>query len=155
MARTNKNTSGVFINIVGDDNEIPTYDMFLKSQDKLKKPSKELKPYIDKYKDLITKNRLIFEEMAKLEDKILQHRVMENINPSEIKFSILREYIYARIPFHRRDKDAKDVRALIGLTSIYGTDINKLYENKNFMDITITKLKKSMTEAIKLTEKVK
>lgn len=152
MSRTNKNTLGVFTNIVGDNNQIPTYDMFLKTQDKLKKPSKDLKPYIDKYKSLITKNRLVFEEMAQLEDRILQLRVMENINPSEIKFSILREYIYARIPFHRRDKDAKDVRSLIGLTSIYGTDINKLYQNKEFMDLTITKLKKVMSDVININK---
>jgi hypothetical protein len=152
MARTNINTLGVFINIVGKENEISSYDLFLKTQDRLKIPSNNLNTYIEKYKLLVTKNRSVFEELSELEDKILRLRVIENLNPMDIKFSILREYIYARTPFHRCDKDAKDVRSLVGLTSVYGTDIEKYYENEVLINISITKLTKLMIETIKLNE---
>lgn len=148
MARTNKTTAGVFTDIVGDANKFPSYDTFINTQDGLKKPSKDLKGFLNEYKSLVTKNKPIFERMANLEDVIMQIRTIENLNPNEIKFSIVREYIYARIPFHRRDKEAKDVRVIAGLVDVYGTNVDDYYKNPEFMDITTNKLKDAMFSII-------
>lgn len=148
MARINKTTAGVFTDIVGDSNKFPLYDTFIKTQDDLKKPSKDLKGFLSEYKTLVTNNKPMFERMANLEDVIMQMRTRENLTPIEIKFNIVREYIYARIPFHRRDKEAKDVRVIAGLVNVYGTNVDEYYKNPEFMDITTNKLKDAMTSII-------
>jgi hypothetical protein len=148
MSRVNKTTSGVFTNIVGNENEFPAYDTFVKIQDGLNKPSKDLKGLITEYKSYVTNNKVMFEKMASLEDLIMQMRTRDNLNPKEIKFNVVREYIYARLPFHRLDKEAKDIRVIVGLTEFYGTNTDTLYDNKEFMEFAVNKLKGSMTMII-------
>lgn len=148
MSRINKTTSGVFTGIVGNENEIPAYDTFVKIQDGLNKPSKDLKSLITEYKSFISNNKVMFERMATLEDLIMQIRTRDNLNPTEVKFNVVRDYIYARLPFHRLDKEAKDIRVIVGLTEFYGTNTDTLYDNKEFMDKTVTKLKDAMTSII-------
>ena len=148
MSRINKTTNGVFTNIVGNQYEFPTYDTFIKSQDSLNKPSKTLSNFLKEYKNLILKNKPTFERMANLEDVIMQIRILENFNPNDIKFNIVREYIYARIPFHRRDKEVKDVRVIVGLIHNFGSNIDDFYINSEFMDLTIKKIKDSMNNII-------
>ena len=148
MARINKPTAGVFTGIVGNENDIPMYDSFMKTQDSLKKPSKDLNTFLKEYKSLVTNNKTVFERMASLEDVIMQMRTRENLNPNDVKFNIVREYIYARIPFHRRDKEAKDVRVIAGNIDVYGTNIDDFYKNSEFMDITINKLNFSTVQHV-------
>lgn len=148
MGRINKNISGVFTDIVGDTNKYPLYDTFIKTQDYLKKPSKDLKKYLSEYESLVTKNKHIFEKMANLENVIMQIRAIENFRPYEIKFNIVRQYINARIPFYRRDKKAKDIRVIAGLVDVYGTNIDEYYKNPEFMEITRNKLMDSMFSII-------
>lgn len=148
MGRVNKLTEGVFTSIVGNQTIIPSYDKFLNVQDDLKKPSQELKKLITQYKKEITSNKTIFEKLGKLEDVIMQIRTRDNLSNDMIKLNIVREYIYARIPFHRNDKESNDIRVIVGLTEFNGVEVDKMYDNKEFMDKAKNKLVEAMNEII-------
>ena len=138
MGRTNKVTSGVFVELVGNSKQISAYDEFINS--KVSNSSEELKKYTEEYKSLITKTKTVVDKLAKLEEIILQMRSRDSLEISDIKLSIVREYIYARVPFYRRDKGAKDIRVINGLTEFYGDDINKLLRDSMFMENAKEKL---------------
>jgi hypothetical protein len=148
MGRVNKLTEGVFTDIVGNQTVIPAYDKFLNVQDNLKKPSQELKKLTSQYKKEVTSNKTIFEKLAKLEDVIMQTRTRDNLSNDMIKLNIVREYIYARVPFHRNDKESKDVRVIVGLTEFNGEDVKVMYDNKEFMDKAKNKLVEAMNDII-------
>lgn len=141
MSRENKLTAGVFTQIVGNERTVPSYERFMKLQDSLKKPSKELKGLLTNYKSLITKNKVSFDIMARLEEVIMQMRVRDNLKFSDIKFIFVRDqYIYARIPFYRGDKDLNEIRVLIGLTEFHGADPEKFSGDKVFVEKTMSRM---------------
>ena len=148
MGRVNRFTTGVFTTIVGNLKEIPAFNRFLDVQELLKKPSKELIQYLDAYKSNIDKNKQQIELMAKLEDVIMQIRSRDNLKVTDIKLNVVREYIYARISFHRKDKETKDIRVIVGQTDEYGTDVQILLGNKAFVKIAKQKLIAAMDEVI-------
>lgn len=148
MGRVNKFTDGVFVDIVGNNKEKPSYDRFMDVQSSLMKPKKDLNGYLNFYKKKITENKLLFEQMALTETIIMQMRSRDNISTDDIKLNIVREYIYARIPFHRNDKDGKDIRVIIGLTEVHGTDVQILSGKKELMEIAKEKLISSMNSHI-------
>lgn len=55
MSKTNETISGVFVNVVGNSNEFPAYDKFIKQGDNLSS-SHALKKYTQNYKDLLTEH---------------------------------------------------------------------------------------------------
>lgn len=141
MGRVNKKTEGVFVDIVGSETEISSYDAFLNFKTKVK-PSKELNQYVNEYKTLVNKHKNDFEKLSKLEEIIMQFRSKESMDG--IKISIVREYIYARCPFFRKGKTSKDIRVLVDKWEFW-TDkkegelnedefIDSLHENTKFMD---------------------
>lgn len=148
MGRVNKSTAGVFTDIVGDQKSIPTFNRFQTIQEGLKKASPELIRYLDVYKKTIDKNKPTFEVLARLEDLIMQLRTRENLNSKDIRLNTVREYIYARIPFHRKDRESKDIRVIVGQTEEWGTDIKKLLGNKKFIASAKEKLTSAMNEVI-------
>lgn len=148
MGRINKFTDGVFVDIVGNDIEKPSYDRFLDLQTSLTKPKKDLGGLLSKYKKKITQNHQLFEELSLLETIIMQMRSRDNLNISDIKLNIVREYIYARIPFHRNDKEGKDVRVIIGLIENHGTDLQNLYGNNSLLEHAKEKLTSVMEKHI-------
>ncbi len=147
MSRTNETISGVFVNIVGNSNEFPMYDRFIKQGDNLS-TSSVLKKYTQKYNDLIEKEEERFRTLAHLEEIILQMRVMENLDVSQIKLSVTRGYIYARCPFYRREHVAKNVTAIVGLTDVYGDQMELLMNDPSFMNKSLSKIKQVMEEDI-------
>jgi hypothetical protein len=148
MSRTNKTISGVFVNIVGNSNEFPVYDRFIKQDDNLSS-SPALKKYTKRYNDIVIQNEETFRTLAELEEIILQMRVMENLDISQIKLSVTRGYIYARCPFYRREHVANNVTAIVGLTDIYGDHMELLMNDPEFMNKSLSKLKQVMEEDIK------
>jgi hypothetical protein len=140
MARTNKLTAGVFVNIVSTPKKVSSYDEFINT--KLQNVSDETKKYLNKYKTILKKKEDDLKLLADLEEIIMQLRTRDNID--DIKLSVVREYIYARCPFYRRDKDSKDIRVIVGLTEFYGEDMKKLLGNKDFM----AKAKEKLVSAI-------
>lgn len=148
MGRVNKFTTGVFTDIAGDQKQTPTFSQFLNVQELLKKPTEELNTYLEVYKKKVTDIKPEVEILAKLEDVIMQLRTRDNLNPKEIKLNVVREYIYARIPFHRKDKETKDIRVIVGQIDEYGTDVKKLLSNKKFVATAKEKLTLAMNEVI-------
>ncbi len=77
----------------------------------------------------------------------MQLRSKETIM-DELKLSLVREYIYARCLFYREGKGTKDIRVIVGKSDIYGTDIEKLTGDVDFMDLAKEKLLKAMDSEI-------
>ena len=150
MSRTNKTISGVFVNIVGNLFEFPTYDRFIKEGDNMSS-SHVLKNYTKKYNDIVIQHEETLHTLANLEEIILQMRVMENLDVSQIKLSVTRGYIYARCPFYRREHVANNVTAIVGLTDIHGDHMELLMNDPEFMNKTLSKLKQTMKEDIELS----
>lgn len=148
MGRNNETISGVFVNIIGNSREIPAYDKFLKQGDKLSTSDLQNK-YTQDYNDIITQEEEKLRTLANLEEVILQLRVMENLDVSQIKLSVTRGYIYARCPFFRREHVANYVTTIVGLTDVYGEHMDILMCDPEFMKTALTKLKQVMLEDIR------
>jgi hypothetical protein len=128
-----KNTQGVMVNVIND------VKLFIGEVEDYK-----ITPI---YSDLFKSIKDKVEQLAALEELILQQRCM---NPDgKIKLSLLREYVYARCPFYRRDKSTKDIRVLIGRTDLLdptnqNPTLDDLYNNQDVMRTALTKLLTAM-----------
>jgi hypothetical protein len=148
MGRVNKLTDGVFTGIVGNASEVSTYDRFINLQGDLTN-SKESNEFLREYQSVITENKVAFDRLSSLEEIIMQLRSRDSIG-DDFKLSIVREYIYARTPFFRRDKGTKDIRVIVGLTEFYGEDTRKLMGNDEFVQKATTKLTDAMNQEISI-----
>jgi|LakMenE18May11ns_1017448.scaffolds.fasta_scaffold9958550_20 hypothetical protein len=150
MGRVNKTIEGVFTNIVGTSSEISTYNQFINQGEDLN-ISKELQDLTDTYVKLVNESKNTFEQLASLEEIIMQMRIKENLD--DIKLSLVREYIYARTPFYRKDKKAKDVRVIVNKVEFHpevdSEGIEILFGNEEFMARAKEKLVQSMDSEIK------
>jgi hypothetical protein len=144
MGRVNKTIEGVFIDIVGSSSELSSYDQFINHGDG-KKYSKELEELTALYKKEVTKSKVMFEKLASLEEIIIQMRIREDL--SDIKLTQVREYIYARTPFYRKDKKSKDVRVIVDKIEFHPEsdgNLEILLGNKDFMEKAKNKLAQAM-----------
>ena len=147
MGRINKTIEGVFIDIVGNSSKLSGYDQFLNQG--TDKSSRELNKLTNDYKSLIVENKEIFEQLASLEEVIMQLRIRENLD--DIKLSQVREYVYARTPFYRKDKVAKDVRVIVDKIEFHPEgeeNLDNLFGKKSFMDKAKYKLAQAMDNEI-------
>jgi hypothetical protein len=148
MARENKLTEGVFTGIVGTRERISSYDKFLNVNVDLSiKHTPELNKYCKKYKDIINKNKDRFQNLAKLEEVIMQLRSKETILEN-VKLSLVREYVYARAQFYREGKGTKDIRVIVAKTDEVGTNIKLLATEAAFLQRAKTKLELAMDKEI-------
>ena len=145
MARVNQTTDGVFSKFYGDDQTIPAFDAFLERNNP-DNPSNNLKKYVKSYKDYVTKEKLYLERISVVEELIMQLRAKENLE--DIKISFVRDYIYARCPFYRRDKASKDVRVIVDNKEFWKLSLKKLVLNEEFMEKAKDKLGKQMVSLI-------
>jgi len=143
MGRVNKTIEGVFTNIVGTSTEISSYNQFINhGKDSC---SKELTDLTEMYKKMVNKHKAAFEQLAALEEIIMQMRIREDL--SDIKLSLVREYIYARTPFYRKDKKSKDVRVIVDKVEFHPEsdgNLEILLGNKDFMEKAKNKLAQAM-----------
>ena len=153
MGRVNKTIGGVFVDIVGSASRISKYDEFINSGKNLKS-SKSLKAITADYKKLIDAQKDQYRVLADLEQLILQKRVRENLNPKDIKLSMLREYIYARISFYRTNTSTKDIRVLVGFSDAYGKTLKDISKNKIFQEHAAIKLQEAMDFEIAENERL-
>lgn len=144
---TNKTTNGVFIDLIGSDTQVPSYDVFTNYENTNK--NKKLSKYTKEYKDLITKHKSTIIRMASLEEIIMQLRSVEELNTNTIKLSLVRDYIYARAPFFRVGKVTKDIRIIVDRSEFWTTDLDSLLTNQEFMNKAQKKLLDAMNEEIK------
>jgi len=151
MGKISEITSGVFLTITGTKDKKSLYDIFLKLGPE--NPSRDLLKYTKKYETMVNENKTAIQDMALLEELIIQMRCKENI--SRIQLSILRgEYIYAVAPFFRQGNKMKDIRVLISKTEFEGSDTNRLYQNTEFMNLCHTRLVAAMDNVIKSNKKI-
>lgn len=148
MARVNKATEGCFSKIFGDEDSTPLFEKFI-NKAQPENPSNNLKKYLKTYKDYINKERLKMEQMSIVEELIMQLRSKENI--SDIKISVVRNYIYARCTFYRRDTTSKDVRVIVDNREFWKQSLKKLTENEEFMKKAKDKLVRQMNQKIEET----
>jgi hypothetical protein len=149
MGRINKTIDGAFIEIVGTEEEISSYERFL-NQGKGLKTSKDLKNVTKLYEKMVDENKERIQKLASLEEIIMQMRIRENI--TGIKLSLVRDYIYARVPFYRIGKKSKDVRVIVSKLDMYpeaSHDLNILSGNESFMKMAKTKLLEAIDDEIK------
>lgn len=147
MGRVNKFTDGVFCDIVGNSTEISSYDRFINVNSNIDVVSEECTKYLNIYRSKVNEVKDDLNHFALLEQIIMQIRTRDNV--SDIKLSIVRdEYIYARCPFYRNDKDSKDIRVIVGLVEFYGSDTKKLSQNTEFMEKAKSKIIDAMNVEI-------
>jgi hypothetical protein len=151
MGRVNETIDGVFVNIVGTKTKVGDYHTFVNAGAKTG-CSKELTKYTKEYSKMVDKHLETFKKFADLEQIIMQMRVRENVK--NIKLTLLRDYIYARVTFYRTHTFTKDIRIIAGTTDIYGEDLKKLYKNKTFMAIAKSKLEAAMDVEIANSKKI-
>lgn len=139
--KSNKHIDTAFLDILDTDEKIGKLNKFLKAAD-------FMDPNQNKYQDLVDFIQPKIEELAVLEEIILQTRAWKNLQVQDIKLLSMREYIYARAPFYRRDRSAKEMRVLVGkqedwLNKEYPT-IEDLYYNESFLAICRNALSRQM-----------
>lgn len=140
----NNTVNGVFIDIIGDETKISSFEMFLKD---MNPKSKTLTSYLAHYKKEVTQMKDEFDKLGHLEEIIMQLRAKERI--SDIKLSLVREYIYARAPFYRKGKTAKDIRIIVDNVKNWSPDMVSLINNQEFMSKAEQKLIDAMDNEIK------
>lgn len=142
MGRVNKTIDGVFIDLIGDETQISSYDKFINYGKEIKSKNSDLLSLTKEYKNIIGKNKGTINKLAKLEEVIMQLRCIEDL--SEIKLSLVRDYLYARTPFYRLGKANKDIRIIVDRHEFWSTDLNELGTNKEFMSKANEKLTAAM-----------
>ena len=145
MGRVNKSTEGVFTNIVGNRVERSSYNQFISFGDEVNN-NEELNEFLRLYNDTVSKHKMDFQMLADLEVIIMQLRSKNDI--SDIKLSLVREYIYARCSFYRNDKTSKDIRVIVDNVEFWRSDLTNLIGNQEFMDKAKSKLVKAMDNEI-------
>jgi hypothetical protein len=141
MGRFNATIDGVFTDLV-EIGQIPSYDKFVNYGNDLK-PSKELKKFTTEYKNMVKMFGPTVEKLATMEEIIMQMRSKENIE--DLKLSLVRDYVYARTPFFRREKTSKDIRVIVDKAEFWEfNNVDDLLNNKDFMEKAINKLTKAM-----------
>lgn len=147
MKKTNL-TNGVFLDIIQTPENFAAYDVFIndcKDFTKLKKTNS----FIKEYKDLIKESSATISKLAVLEELILQSKAINS--PLDIKFSTVKDYIYARTPFYRANAKTKDIRIIVDKTTFY-EDTN--YQNNDtILQMAKEKLIDAMTAELEETIK--
>lgn len=146
MGRVNKTIGRVFINTVGGEGEKNPTKTFIDVNSKLPSVSEKLATVTAQYENLFGKVEPDINKLALMEEIIIQCRIRENLD--NLKVSVLRDYVYARTPFYRRDRDANDIRVLVGRTEFFDTVDGNLYGNETFMETAKTKLGEVMDSTI-------
>jgi hypothetical protein len=142
MGRVNKRTKSAFADLTGNEREVSAYDIFLNLNNPTE-PSSTLLGLISNYRVYIESNRLVIERIGLVEELIMQLRTYENMD--DIKISNIRNYIYARAPFYRKDIKTKDVRVIVDSTDIWNVPLDELNSNEEFMN----KAKEALREKMK------
>ena len=134
-------TNGIFTEIVGDDSTIAAYDTFIAPE---KAATKKLTGLAKEYQFMTSMHKKTFDQLAALEELILQKRAIDNLN--DFKVSFVREYIYAYVPFFRKTKMRKDIRVLVDRVEFFPGTAEELLNNPTFVQRAKDKLKEAMKE---------
>ena len=126
--RTIRLAEGVFNKIVGTDREISPYERFMNVEKTITHDPKN-KPLLNRYRELVTSNVDVVQELAHLEDLIILRRIRSN---RDIQLSTQRDYVYARQACPRSDTKNQDIRICVARVEPY--DVNNLEGNVELME---------------------
>jgi hypothetical protein len=146
MGKLNNLTEGVFTTIVETQKKKSMYDMFIENIGTTHH-SPRLTELVSEYSDVIQRNKDLFENLALMEELIIQLKQRENIK--NLKLYMVRDYIYARASFYNINSKVNDVRVIVDRIDIYpNKTIEDLSMDKDFMDKVLNKIKQIMDRDI-------
>ena len=144
MKKTSNNIDGVFTDLIDNKTKTGTFDIFSSDSS----GSKNLKSFVSKYKSTVDDIRTKIHMLSDLEEIIMELRAKEHM--SDIKLSLVRDYVYARCDFFRKDNKVKDIRVIVDVTSnLKTTNLDELLKDEAFMTVAKEKLTAAMEEEIK------
>ena len=108
--------------------------------------SQESRLLLEEYTETVIAMQRELKLASLLEELIMLHRSKNNI--TDIKISLVREYIYVRMNCYRPDIKTKDLRVIVGTTYQYGDNVEELFANENFMDKAKRKIESQIDEMI-------
>lgn len=145
MRKSENQIEGVFIGIVESQEKKAAFNVFIETN-RAKDDNPVINTLVDAYQRTVENNQRIIEKLAAQEEIILQTRCRENLKT--IKIAVIREYIYARSPFYRRDKKAKDIRVIVDKAEFWNDD---LVNDEEFMTKAKEKVLQAMDKEIEKT----
>jgi len=149
MARNNILIKLVFGDIVANQNKISATEQFLEADENLGiNETEQLKKYKEIYDNLVRKINSDLNTLSNLEGIIVQLRCIEMV-PNEIKFSLLRDYIYARTTFYRPNNEIRDIRVIVGKLEDFDEPYETIIEYPEFILMAQNKLKETMSNIMK------
>lgn len=154
MSRHNRLIELVFNDIIANQDKISSIEKFLSTDDALNIIETEiLKQFKDSYKKIVDDISDSIDKLARLEELIVQLRCIAMVH-EEIKFSQVREYIYARTLFYRSGKEIKDIRVLIGRLDDFDEPYEDLIQDPDFVILAEGKLQEAMYKEINQLMKI-
>lgn len=161
MGRVNKSTEGVFVNIVGNREVVPSYNQFMNQDVPVEETGTDrelvLAGLLSEYDHKVSVHKMDFHHLATLEVLIMQLRIRMNFKDTVKLYFIHKKsgivYIYARCPFYRNDSDTNEVRILIDNAEFHTTQyddaaLSKLSGNQTFMEDVYYRLSQVMDDEI-------
>jgi len=154
MSRNNRLIQLVFNDIIANQDRIGAMEQFLATDSDLNiKETEDIKRYKELYKQLVIELSSPFEELARIEEMIVQLRCLEMM-PKEIKFYMSREYVYARTLFYRSNMEIKDIRVMVGRLDEFEEPFEILVEYPEFRMLAENKLRDAILKEIKSSESI-
>lgn len=148
MSRNNRLIDLVFNNIIANQGKISAMEKFLSTDESLGiEETEEIKQYKESYEKLVAQISHQIELLSHIEELIVQLRCVEMIH-DEIKFSLVREYIYARTLFYRSGKEIKDIRVIVGRIDDFDKSYDDIIIDPDFITMAELKLKETMLKEI-------
>lgn len=109
-------TNGVFIDLIQTDESFAAYDVFINDAKEHSK-NKKFNSFVIDYKNQIKTNENAIKKLAALEQVILQYKAVTH--DFEVKFSIVKDYIYARTHFFRSHSKTRELRVIVDKTDFH------------------------------------
>ena len=146
-----KITNGVFTPIIETSSRKSSFECFITNIGNENGPL--LNSLLEQYKEHIYEHEELFNQLAYLEELIIQIKIRENMD--EIKLFIVRDYIYARTTFFTKEKERSEIRTIVDRLDKYpDKTIEDLNKDTFFMSMVSKKLKAMMDIEIEKNVKV-
>ena len=151
MKKDLNNRNGVFANITGKNGEVNKIIEFITDTKNIKNQPQELKVLTDLYEKKVGRIESTLDALSSIEEVILQIRAKETI--SDIKLSLVRDYVYARSSFYRHNKKVKDIRIIVDRLENFKKPFVDLQSDKKVLAMAKKKLSEAMD--IEIVENIK
>ena len=146
-----KITNGVFTPIIETSSRKSSFECFITNIGTDNGPL--LNSLLEQYKEHIYEHEELFNQLAYLEELIIQIKIRENVD--EIKLFVVRDYIYARTTFFTKEKERSEIRTIVDRLDKYpNKTIEELNNDPFLMSMVSKKIKTIMDIEIEKNVKV-